>query len=103
MNDIDRKNAKKYRKKPWIKKHSAQWRKMKDIQEFGYHVCDHAVLRYLERVLDQPIERYRHERIVPQDIEDQVKNWTSEESTRINVKNYQLRVANKEVRTIIDL
>jgi len=101
MNEKDRKYAEKYRQKAWIRPHSAAWRKAADIEKFGFHVTDHAVVRYLERVLDTPVEKYRYERVVPSDVVSKVANCTENEDVRIDVKNYQLRVSEQTVKTVV--
>lgn len=109
MNKTQRKDAEYHRGRntDWSnpKKHSAKWRRKEDIDKYGFHISDHAVLRYLERILEEPIPRYRYERIVPNDsIAKEIKGWFSKDDTkRINVKNYQLRVKDRTVCTIVDL
>ena len=76
MNETDKRNAKRYRgKNVHQDRHSKEARQDKDIRKFGYHITDHAVVRYLDRVMNQPVERYRHERIVPTGKEDEVSKW----------------------------
>ena len=102
MNETDKRNAKRYRGKNVHKdRYSKEARKDKDIRKFGYHITDHAVVRYLDRVMHQPIERYRHERIVPAGKADEVSGWKEGYEKYIELNNYQLVIKNQTVVTVL--
>jgi len=102
MNEKERKRVKKYsRNKVHQDKFSKEARQDKDIRKFGYHVSDHAVLRYLDRVLNQPVERYRYERIVPMDKGNEVNNWHEGYEKYIKLNNYQLVIKHQTVVTVL--
>jgi len=102
MNEKDRRNAQGYRGNNIHKdKYSKEARRIKDIDKFGYHVSDHAVIRYLDRVMNQPVERYRYERIVPIDKGNEVSNWHEGYDKYIKLNNYQLVIKNQTVVTVL--
>ena len=104
MNEEDRKRAKKYRKdKVHQNRCSKETRKNRDINFFGYHVTDHAVIRYLDRILNEPVEKYRSERIVPNDKVDKVSNHKKDYPIYIELSNYRLVVINQTVVTVLAL
>jgi len=102
MNEKERKRIKKYsRNKIHQDRFSKEARQDKDIRKFGYHVTDHAVIRYLDRVLNQPVERYRSERVVPNDKADEVSGWKEGYEKFIELNNYQLVIKNQTVVTVL--
>ena len=104
MNEQDRRYAESYRKTSIHKanKHSKQSRRDADIKQFGFHVTDHAVVRYLERVKKEDIENIRVRQIVSDnDARYEVTHHTKNSDKRIYLNGYQLRVKNKTVVTDI--
>jgi len=103
MNEKDRRNAEGYRKGGVHKanKHSKERRKDKDIRKFGFHVTDHAVVRYLERVKSEDINNLRINQIVTGNAKEEVTQCHGHSTKRIYTKGYQLRVKDRTVVTVI--
>ena len=104
MNASDRKSAEGYRKHKVhkINRHSRGNRRDRDISQFGFHVTDHAVVRYLERVKKEDIDNVRIKQVVStNEARYDVAHHTKSSDKRIYLDGYQLRVKNKTVVTVI--
>jgi len=103
MNEKDRRNAEGYKKEGVhnTRKHSKERRKDQDIRKFGFHVTDHAVVRYLERVKSEDINNLRINQIVTGNVKEEVTQCRGNSTKRIYTKGYQLRVKNRTVVTVI--
>jgi hypothetical protein len=99
----DRKNAENYRhyKVHKVNKHTKERRRDKDIRLFGFHVTDHAVIRYLERVKDENINNVRINQVVTNDVKEKVAQYRGQSTKRIYTKGYELRVKDRTVVTVI--
>jgi hypothetical protein len=77
---------------------SKKGKRKKDIAKYGLHVTDHAIVRYLDRVLNKPVERYRDERIIPSSsIAKQIYNWVGPGKLRIKLSKYTLIIKRQSV------
>ncbi len=103
MNEKDRINAERYRTGIVHKanKHSKERRRDKDIRKFGFHVTDHAIVRYLERVKSEDINNLRINQIVTGNAKEEVTQHRGYTTKRIYTKGYQLRVKERTVITVI--
>jgi len=61
------------------------------------HITDHALLRYLERVLGYDVETLRRQ------IGHEISARTSGDATSVKMDGYQYRIENKAVVTITSL
>jgi hypothetical protein len=72
----------------------------KDISKYGLHVTDHAIVRYLDRVLNKPVESYRDERVIPSSVKKQIHNWKRWKKLKIKLSKYTLVIQRQSVMDI---
>jgi len=74
-----------------------------DIKKYGFFVTDHAIVRFLERVVQEIDENYRYKGdsiISSLIIVDKIKNWNKNRERWIDFSTYVLVVKNQTISEI---